>query len=204
MKIAQSKKVLSVIIPVYNEEEFVVALLDKVLHARVSVSMEILIVNDGSTDRSGELCQEWIRSHRDKTAHRLIYLEKSNGGKGSAVKAGIARSTGDVVIIQDADLEYDPADYEKCIRPILHGECHVVYGSREKENRNRIFHHGQNIFLNKDHTDLYQFPRSYPLCQNEPYGQEIHLFPLSRYHRLRHRQDIHSHKEAPQEFPLPL
>ena len=60
MKIAQSKKVLSVIIPVYNEEEFVVALLDKVLHARVSVSMEILIVNDGSTDRSGELCQECI------------------------------------------------------------------------------------------------------------------------------------------------
>ena len=122
MKKDPAKKVLSVIIPVYNEEKFVLTLLDKVLHTKVPVSMEILIVNDGSTDRSGELCQEWIRTHKDKTGHRLIYLEKPNGGKGSAVKTGIRYSTGDVVIIQDADLEYDPADYEKCIRPILHGE----------------------------------------------------------------------------------
>lgn len=139
MKKDPAKKVLSVIIPVYNEEKFVLTLLDKVLHTKVPVSMEILIVNDGSTDRSGELCREWIRTHKDKTGHSLIYLEKPNGGKGSAVKTGIRYSTGDVVIIQDADLEYDPADYEKCIRPILHGECYVVYGSREKENRNRIF-----------------------------------------------------------------
>ncbi len=132
------QKILSVIIPVYNEERTVCSLLDKVMNAAVSVPMEIIIVNDGSTDSTPSLCAEWVRKNSGG-AHKPVYLTKSNGGKGSAVKEGIRVSTGDVVIIQDADLEYDPNDYEKCIRPILDGECKVVYGSREAENRNRIY-----------------------------------------------------------------
>jgi len=132
-------KILSVIIPVYNEEKTVAALLDKVVHARVPVSMEIILVNDGSTDRSPEICREWIERNRSRTPHSLIMLDRENGGKGAAVKTGIQASSGDVVIIQDADLEYDPEDFTRCITPILHGECKVVYGSREADNRNRIF-----------------------------------------------------------------
>ena len=132
-------KTLSVIIPVYNEERTVTALLDKVIHADVPVSMEIIIVNDGSTDQSPRLCEEWIRKNRSHTPHSLKLLHRENGGKGAAVKTGIKASAGDVVIIQDADLEYDPNDYAACIAPILHGECKVVYGSREADNRNRMF-----------------------------------------------------------------
>lgn len=135
---AQEQKKLSVIIPVYNEEKTVVSLLDKVMHSGVTVSLELIIVNDGSTDSSPELIQNWIREQK-RNASNIVFLNKENGGKGSAVKAGIQASTGDVVIIQDADLEYDPHDYEACIRPILDGECKVVYGSREEENRNRLY-----------------------------------------------------------------
>ncbi len=131
-------KTLSVVIPVYNEERTVCALLDKVVNAAVSVPMEIIIVNDGSTDATPSLCTEWVKKN-SAGPHKPVYLTKSNGGKGSAVKEGIRVSTGDVLIIQDADLEYDPNDYEKCIRPILDGECKAVYGSREAENRNRIY-----------------------------------------------------------------
>lgn len=132
------QKTLSVVIPVYNEERTVRTLLDKVAGAAVSVPMEIIIVNDGSTDSTPSLCAEWVKSY-GAGPHKTVLLTKSNGGKGSAVREGIRVSTGDVVIIQDADLEYDPNDYEKCIRPILDGECKVVYGSREAENRNRIY-----------------------------------------------------------------
>ena len=135
--VSTSKK-LSVIIPVYNEEGTVTALLDKVVQAVISTSLEIIIVNDGSTDGSPALIEKWVQEHR-KSRAEILYLTKKNGGKGSAVKTGIKASTGDVVIIQDADLEYDPGDYEKCIRPILDGECRVVYGSREEENRNRLY-----------------------------------------------------------------
>ena len=131
-------KKLSVIIPVFNEEKTVVSLLDKVMHCGISVPLELVIVNDGSTDASPELVQDWIRKQK-KSAAKIVFLNKENGGKGSAVKTGIQASTGDVVIIQDADLEYDPHDYEACIRPILAGECKVVYGSREEENRNRLY-----------------------------------------------------------------
>ena len=95
---------LSIVVPVYNEEKTVVSLLDKVMRCGVSVPLELIIVNDGSTDSSPELIQNWI-SGQKKSAAKIVFLNKENGGKGSAVKAGIQASTGDVVIIQDADLE---------------------------------------------------------------------------------------------------
>ncbi|MBO5761604.1 MAG: glycosyltransferase family 2 protein [Lentisphaeria bacterium] len=136
----EKKHKLSVIIPVYNEENTVETLLEKVVNTSVGIPMEIIIVNDGSTDGSAAAIRNFLKNHSGKDPSRsFLYLEKENGGKGSALKAGIARSTGSLVIIQDADLEYDPADYVKCIRPIMEGKSKVVYGSREAENRNRFY-----------------------------------------------------------------
>ncbi len=123
-----AKKQLTIIIPVYNEQETLAELLERVRVAPLAVSRQIIIVDDGSTDQSPEILKQWAAAH-PKLELQLIH--QANGGKGSAVRAGIQVSTGDVVIIQDADLEYDPQDYPKCIDPILAGEFEVVYGSRE-------------------------------------------------------------------------
>lgn len=128
-------KKLSIIIPCYNEEKTVSAALDMVLAAPLSISKELIIINDGSTDNSAKEIKNWIELHSNNC--EIKYFEKANGGKGSAVRMGIENSTGDIVIIQDADCEYDPCDYEKCIQPILDGESQVVYGSRERNIHNR-------------------------------------------------------------------
>jgi len=124
---------LSVIIPVFNEAGLVGRLLDKVLEAPLSLPKEIIVVDDGSTDGSRREVERWAEAH-PAASLRLFY--KPNGGKGSAVRLGVAHSTGDIVIIQDADLEYDPRDYQACIDPILEGKTSVVYGSRELDRRN--------------------------------------------------------------------
>lgn len=124
---------LTIVIPVYNEEGLVGRLLDRVLEAPLSVPKEIIVVDDGSTDGSLLEVTRWREEHPGAF---LQLVHKPNGGKGSAVRAGVLRSTGDVVIIQDADLEYDPNDYQACIDPILNGEAPVVYGSRELGGRN--------------------------------------------------------------------
>ncbi len=128
---------LSVIIPLYNEETYITELLDKVVAATVSIPKEIIIVNDGSTDLSYEVVQSWIKTHSELD---VKLLTKSNGGKGSAFRMGVEASTGSIVINQDADLEYDPNDYQVCIDPILKGEAHVVYGSREMGRRHASAH----------------------------------------------------------------
>ena len=128
-------KKLSIIIPCYNEQRTVSTALDMVLDAPLSIKKELVIVNDGSTDNSAKEIKNWIELHKNEC--EIKYFEKENGGKGSAVRMGIENSTGDIVIIQDADCEYDPCDYEKCIQPILNGEAQVVYGSRERNIRNR-------------------------------------------------------------------
>lgn len=121
--------------PCFNEEKTVGTALDMVLNAPLSIAREIVIVNDGSTDNSELEIAKWIDLHKDDC--EIKYFKKENGGKGSAVRMGIENSSGDIVIIQDADCEYDPCDYEKCIQPILNGETQVVYGSRERDICNR-------------------------------------------------------------------
>jgi len=128
---------LSVVIPVFNEEKTVASMLDRVAAAQGGeLLLELVVVNDGSTDRSPALIRDWIAAHPDVHA---VCIDKEHGGKGSAVKLAIAATTGEAVIIQDADLEYDPADYAVCAAPVFSGECEVVYGSREESNRNRIY-----------------------------------------------------------------
>jgi len=134
MACSETGRKVSVVIPVYNEERTLEFLLDKVMRAPLPAEREIIIVDDGSTDGSGAVAERWAARQRTENV-RL--LRRKNGGKGAAVRDGIAVSTGDAVIIQDADLEYDPVDIARCIAPILEGRCGVVYGSREREHHNR-------------------------------------------------------------------
>ena len=115
-------KILSIVIPVYNEVDNI-----REIHARVravDIVKEIILVDDGSTDGTREI----LRGMSDDTSK--VVLHDRNQGKGAALRTGFRNVTGDIVIIQDADLEYDPAQYPKLIQPILEGKADVVYGSR--------------------------------------------------------------------------
>ena len=131
---------LSIVIPVYNEEPTVHRILEKIRDVQLSVRKEIILVDDGSTDRSFERVKQWIAENPLPEGDRIFQISKANGGKGSAFREGCRVSSGDVVIIQDADLEYSPDDYVKCITPILNGDAKVVYGSRELFSKNRRLH----------------------------------------------------------------
>ena len=115
---------LSVVIPVYNERRTLRQLVRSV--AAVPFEIEILCVDDGSTDGSRELLTELETRHPQLKA----FLQPSNRGKGAALRRGIQEASGDFVLIQDADLEYDPADYPALLEPLLEGKADVVYGSR--------------------------------------------------------------------------
>ena len=132
---------LSVIVPVYNEEKTIKKTLQKLLAVRDV--KEIVVVNDGSTDRTvNEL---------KKIAHRKIKVfTKPNGGKGTAIRYGLKKITGDYMLIQDADLEYDPTDIPLLLEPIKRDRAHVVYGSRFLgPHSNLLFWHRKgNDFLN--------------------------------------------------------
>jgi dolichol-phosphate mannosyltransferase len=120
-----ARGVLSIVIPAYNEERFLGTLLDRIAEVdleSLGVGREVIVVDDCSTDRTGEIA-------RSKPGVAWYRLER-NSGKGAAVRAGLARATGDWVIIQDADLEYDPADYRPMLEALLAGMGDIVYGSR--------------------------------------------------------------------------
>jgi glycosyltransferase involved in cell wall biosynthesis len=114
----------SVVIPCFNERDTVGELIDRVLAS--PVDKEVIVVDDCSTDGTRELLEQRARDRGDIT----LRLRPRNGGKGAAVQEGLKCATGDVVIIQDADLEYDPSDYPVLLRPIQSGKAKVVYGSR--------------------------------------------------------------------------
>jgi glycosyltransferase involved in cell wall biosynthesis len=128
-KVAASVETLSVVIPAYNEEPTLTLILDKVAAVKMALDMEIIIVDDGSKDRTADVAKAWAAKHSSNRL-RVKVISKENGGKGTAVRRGIDESTGEYVIIQDADLEYDPNDYPALLEPILAGDADVVYGSR--------------------------------------------------------------------------
>ena len=115
---------LTVLIPVYNEERTIEALLRRVAEGPYP-DKEVIVIDDGSTDATPRLLERWA----GVPGFRVLRHAK-NRGKGGAVRTGLAQATGEVTIIQDADLEYDPADYPRLVEPILHGQAEAVYGSR--------------------------------------------------------------------------
>ena len=120
---------LSILIPLYNEEEFIAELLRRVLNAPLPDGMEreLIVVDDASTDGSSDVVQELGRQYPQ--AIRVVRHER-NRGKGAAIRSAIEHATGDYCVIQDSDLEYDPREYGKLLKPMLEGAADVVYGSR--------------------------------------------------------------------------
>ncbi len=151
---------LSVIIPCYNEKETIQAVLIAVRQA-LPTDGEIIVVDDGSTDGTRDLLGGELASLIDETI-----LQPYNQGKGAALRAGIARASKDIVIIQDADLEYDPGQYPKLLEPIINDKADVVYGSRfigAEPHRVLYFWHRMgngfltllsNMFTNLNLTDM--------------------------------------------------
>lgn len=117
---------LSVIIPVYNEAKTIGQLIGKVRDVDAGIQKELVIVDDCSKDGTGDVLRAMEKDHPD---WRFVYHEV-NRGKGAALRSGFAAATGDIFIIQDADLEYDPRDYRMLLQPVLEGHADVVYGSR--------------------------------------------------------------------------
>ena len=151
---------ISVIIPCYNEESTIESIVSAVIEA-IGDQSEVIIVDDGSTDGTRRILEECQTSQ----AVKIIFLEK-NQGKGAALRSGIAAASKDIVLIQDADLEYDPRDYPTLIDPILRNKADVVYGSRfhgSQPHRVLYFWHRvgngfltllSNMFTNLNLTDM--------------------------------------------------
>ena len=156
---------LSIVIPVYNEGKTIHLILEKVITVQLeNIRKEIIIVNDCSTDDTTAAVERFTADHPGENI--LFFQQERNMGKGAALRRGIEEATGDFVVIQDADLEYDPEDYKELLQPILDNYADVVYGSRfmgSKPHRVLFFWHTignrfltflSNAFTNLNLTDM--------------------------------------------------
>lgn len=160
---------LSVVIPVYNEIKTIREILQKVKSVELGLKKEIVLVDDCSTDGTRDILKEIQNQRNESEGLELLELKmlfhEKNSGKGAALRTGFQHVTGDITIIQDADLEYNPEEYIKLIDPIIKGETDVVYGSRflEADRKNFILSHYfgnrlvtavSNLFTRLNLTDM--------------------------------------------------
>lgn len=149
---------LSIVIPTYNEQSTLPVIIERVMGVPLSLEKEIIVVDDGSTDGTAEVLA--------KIKNIKVLRNEKNQGKGAALRKGLAQVTGDIVVIQDADLEYDPGDYQRLLMPILEGRAEVVFGSRFRGETQRVLYFWHyvgnslitiisNIFTNLNLSDVY-------------------------------------------------
>ena len=183
---------VSVIIPAYNEETTIHQILERVREQSVDgIEFEIIVIDDGSKDRTVEILEA------DPSLYTRLIKQPQNGGKGAAVKAGLKAATGDYILFQDADLEYDPADYAKMLVPVLRFDADIVYGSRfVAPEYTRVFYFWHkignalitltfNLMNNTTFTDIYSCYLMYRRSLVDPdeletLGWEQHAEILSR------------------------
>ncbi|HEY2119144.1 MAG TPA: glycosyltransferase family 2 protein [Candidatus Acidoferrum sp.] len=168
---------LSVVVPVYNEKHTILELLERIL--TTDIAKEVIVVDDDSKDGTREILMTLSEMHAKGEATAALqdgadsislgdlrfFFQSSNLGKGAALRRGFAESTGDIVLVQDADLEYDPVDYPKLLEPIVDGKADVVYGSRFLGGPQRVHYFWHyvankmltllsNVFTNLKLTDM--------------------------------------------------
>jgi len=165
---------LSIVVPAYNEAATVHNILDKVVDVNINydITKEVIIVNDGSKDNTQQAIDAYVEKHKQRTdANALntvmvVHHKQVNEGKGAAIHTGIKMATGDFVIVQDADLEYDPREFNILLKPIMEGFADVVYGSRFMGGNphrilffwhsigNKILTFASNMFTNLNLSDM--------------------------------------------------
>ncbi len=157
---------LSIIIPAYNEAKTIHLILDRIASVQLTndIKKELIIVNDHSSDGTDALIKTYIKNHPALDIH--YYNHEKNQGKGAALHTGISKASGEFLVIQDADLEYDPEEYNDLLKPVLRGQADVVYGSRFMGNNphrilffwhtlgNRFLTFLSNLFSNLNMTDI--------------------------------------------------
>ena len=154
-------RIITIVIPCYNEINTISQVIQKVLDVPLDQQKELVVVDDCSTDGT----RQFLDSYKGNPEIRVIFHE-TNRGKGAALRTGFTHASGDIIIVQDADLEYDPSEYPRLLKPILEGKADVVYGSRfvgSESHRVLYFWHSlanryltllSNIFTNLNLTDM--------------------------------------------------